>query len=161
MVDEENAFQMVMLVLDARRHQPGHAFLMMLAVLVLPVDGDLGGARHIGILFGDRQAAFRIDAMLLALVGKDGVDEHARLADHLLALFILGIGFLQVDHQDALRHPDLNRRQPDAGGVVHRLEHIGDQLLQLGIEGLDGLRNDAQPGIRGLYDGEYGHGVQV
>src|SRR3546814_2074895 len=38
MVDEENAFQMVVLVLDARRHQPGHALLMMLAVLVLPVE---------------------------------------------------------------------------------------------------------------------------
>src|SRR3546814_5498177 len=61
MVDEENAFQMVVLVLDARRHQPGHALLMMLAVLVLPVDGDLGGARHLGILFGDRQAALLID----------------------------------------------------------------------------------------------------
>src|SRR3546814_57555 len=115
MVDEENAFQMVVLVLDARRHQPGHAFAVMLAVRVLPVDGDLGGARHFGILLGDRQAAFLIDAMLLALVRKDGVDEHARLANQLFAAFILGIGFLQVDDEDALRHPDLDRRQPDAG----------------------------------------------
>src|SRR3546814_6966417 len=38
MVDEEDALQMVVLVLDARRHQPGHAFLMMLAVGILPVD---------------------------------------------------------------------------------------------------------------------------
>src|SRR3546814_12170745 len=32
MVDEEDALQMVVLVLDARRHQPGHAFLMMLEI---------------------------------------------------------------------------------------------------------------------------------
>src|SRR3546814_14394623 len=89
MVDEENAFQMVVLVLDARRHQPGHALLMMLAVLVLPVDGDLGGARHLGILFGDRQAALLIDAMFLALVREDGVDKDARIADKRLALFVL------------------------------------------------------------------------
>src|SRR3546814_12685394 len=75
MVDEEDALQMVVLVLDARRHQPGHAFLMMLAVGILPVDGNLGGARHLGILFGDRQAALLIDAMFLALVREDGVDK--------------------------------------------------------------------------------------
>src|SRR3546814_1003508 len=77
MVDEENALQMVVLVLDARRHQAGHAFPVVLAVLVLPVDRDLGGARHLGILLGDRQAAFLIDAMLLRKVGEDRVDEHA------------------------------------------------------------------------------------
>src|SRR3546814_2787615 len=72
---------------------------------------DLGGARHLGILLGDRQAAFLIDAMLLRKVGEDRVDEHAGIADHALALFVLGIGLLQVDDQDALRHPDLNRRK--------------------------------------------------
>ncbi|BBB08026.1 aminotransferase [Sphingopyxis sp. EG6] len=60
---------------------------------------------------------------------------------------------MQVDHQNALRHPDLNRGKPDTGRVVHRLEHISDKLFQLGVEGLDGLGNDAQPRIRGLYDG--------
>src|SRR3546814_4976571 len=99
MVDEEDALQMVVLVLDARRHQPGHAFLMMLAVGILPVDGNLGGARHLGILFGDRQAALLIDAMFLALVREDGVDNDARIADKRLALFVFGIGFLQIDEE--------------------------------------------------------------
>src|SRR3546814_19482038 len=92
MVDEQYAFQMVVLVLDARRHQPGHALLVMLAVLVLPVHRHLGGAGHIGILFRDRQSAFLIDAMLLRKVGEDRADEEAGVANQTLATLIPEIG---------------------------------------------------------------------
>ena len=39
----------------------------------------------------------------------------------------LFLRLLQVDDQEALRHADLDRGEADAGRVVHRLEHVGDE----------------------------------
>src|SRR3546814_16064155 len=69
MVDEENALQLVVLVLDARRHQAGPSFPVVLAVLVLPRDHDLAGARHLRLVPRERQAAFTIHARLTRKVG--------------------------------------------------------------------------------------------
>jgi hypothetical protein len=43
----------------------------------------------------------------------------------------LGIGIvgLEIDHQHAQRHADLDRGKADARRIVHRLEHVGDERL--------------------------------
>jgi hypothetical protein len=38
----------------------------------------------------------------------------------------------QIDDEDAERHADLRRRQPDAGCGIHRLDHVVDELLDVG-----------------------------
>ena len=77
--------------------------------------------------------------------------------------FRLGIRVfrLQVDHQHALRHADLDRGEPDPIGVIHRLEHVGDERLQFLVEGLDGRGNGLQPGVRHFEDFADGHAAQI
>ena len=66
-----------------------------------------------------------------------------------LALRIFRIlRLLQVDHQQADRHADLDRGEADAGRVVHRLEHVGDERLQLVVERLHRLGNLPQDADR-------------
>jgi hypothetical protein len=51
--------------------------------------------------------------------------------------FFLVLG-LEIDRQHPQGHADLDRGEADAGGLVHRLEHVGDERLQLGVEAFDG-----------------------
>ena len=60
MVDEQYAFEMVHLVLEADREQAVELLLCALAVAVEPAGADAIGAVDLGILVGDRQAAFLI-----------------------------------------------------------------------------------------------------
>ena len=53
---------------------------------------------------------------------------------------VLFLRLLQVHHQQALRHADLDRGKADARRVVHRLEHVGDQRAQLVVHRLDRRR---------------------
>jgi hypothetical protein len=73
----------------------------------------------------------------------------------------IGIGILrlEVDHQHAQRHPDLNRGEADARGVVHRLEHVLDQRLELVIELGDGFGHHLEAGIGDFEDFANGHEV--
>ena len=66
---------------------------------------------------------------------------------------------LQVHHQQALGHADLDRGEADAGRVVHRLEHVGDQRAQLVVDLLDRGRDLAEDAGRGPRDAQYGHGA--
>ena len=134
MVDEQDALEMVHLMLEADREQAVEVFLMLLAILVEPAGADMVGPQHLGILVGDRQAAFGVGHFLVRMGQDFGVDEHPRLLDRLSAFFV---GLAQVHHQQALGHADLDRGEADAGSVVHRLEHVGDQRAQLVIDLLD------------------------
>ena len=158
MVDEENALEMVHLMLEAGGEQAVQPLLVLLAVAIEPACGDHCGALDLGILVGDRQTAFVIDRMLLGLRDDLRVDEYERPL-HRFAAFFLRL--LKVDHQQPLSHADLDRRQADAGRVVHRLEHVVDERLELVVESLDGGGNDAKPRVGRLDDGQDGHGAKV
>ena len=82
-----------------------------------------------------------------------GIDEGARV---LLALLLV-----QVDHDDALGHADLHRRQADAVGGVHALGHVVDQLADLGIHLLDIGGDRFEPRIGRGKDGADGHGLEI
>ena len=63
-----------------------------------------------------------------------------------------------MNKPDALA--DLRRGETDAIGSVHGLEHVGDQLLQAGMAGLDVLGHLLQHGIAIGANGE-DHAVSV
>ena len=73
----------------------------------------------------------------------------------------LVLGLLQVDHQQADRHADLDRGKADPGRGVHRLEHVGDERLQLGVERLHRLGNLPQERVGRLEDAANGHGANL
>ena len=68
MVDEQNAVEMVDLVLQAGGEQPFGLDLLRLAVAVEIFDAHRGRALDFGIVVGDRQAAFLVDRALVARV---------------------------------------------------------------------------------------------
>src|ERR1022692_1472971 len=71
---------------------------------------------------GNAQATFF--AFLLAFHA-----HNFRIDEHQLVRRILGVGY--VDDGDLAGEPDLRRRQPDALGGVHGLEHVFQELVEL------------------------------
>ena len=56
-------------------------------------------------------------------------------------------------------HADLDRGEADAGRLVHRLEHVGDERLQLRVERLHRLGDLPEDGVGRLVDAANGHGA--
>jgi hypothetical protein len=76
-----------------------------------------------------RQAAFLADHQIVAARDDLGVDQHARL--------VARVG--GVDHDHALVHVDLGRRQAHAFGGVHGLEHVVDEAADALVDAATGL----------------------
>ena len=132
---------MVDLMLQADREQPVDLALVGLALGVLPACTDPVWPHHLGILLGNRKAALVVGHQGLRLLEDLRIDEHPRVLDR-LALFLDRLH--QVDHQHAPGHPDLDCSEPDPGGFVHRLEHVGDQRRQRLVEAFNGERGLAK-----------------
>src|SRR5690606_10221547 len=153
-VEEQDALEVVVLVLQDVGEVALGLEPVALALQVLVVHHDALGARH--VLHGEagqRQAA--VAAVLASLHGDHlGVHDHV-LAAHApgapllllgellalrlggglarLLLLVLGLGDLQ-GHEEAQRAADLRRGQSDAVGRVHRLDHVGGEALELLVE---------------------------
>ena len=102
-----------------------------LAVEIEVADLHLGGPLDLLVVFRDRQAALLVGGLLLGRPDDLRIDDHLRLARLVLA------GEVERDH--ALRHADLDRREPDPGGVVHGVEHVGDERFHLALIVFTGL----------------------
>jgi hypothetical protein len=100
--------------------------LLRLAVEIEILDLDLGRTLDLLIVFRDRETAFLVDALRFRRPGDLRIDEDLRL----LLVVLLG----KVHGDDTDRLADLDRRQPDAGRVVHRLEHLFDQLADAVVD---------------------------
>ena len=111
---------MVDLVLDTGRHQPLAVHLHHLVVEVAITDAAGGRAFHLLIIIRDRQAAFLIGRQFVRNADDFRIDEHDRL------LFLVLAG--KIDHHHALGHRDLDGGKPDAGRVIHGLQHVLRQL---------------------------------
>jgi hypothetical protein len=72
-VDEQDAFEVVHLVLQAGGQQAVHLLFVDLAVKILPAGADAGRAFDIGVDFRDRKAAFGIDRMLFRRIEISGL----------------------------------------------------------------------------------------
>jgi hypothetical protein len=145
-VDEHLAHQMIHFVLDAHRQQAVGLQFERLAVAVERAHGDaLGGVTLSNTPGTDRQPSSlssRPDC------GDDlGVDEHAQL--------VVGLGDVDDDH--ALVNVDLGRGQPDAGGGVHGLGHVVDQLTDARIHRRNRLGYGVETRIGIMQNIESGH----
>ena len=171
MVDEENAFEMVHLVLDAGGHQAFHVLFMRFAFEVLVAHTAGRGPVDIGKDVGDRKATFLIAGQIFRRVEDFGVDENPRflfrrIVDVFVPVMIAWLGLrilvlgLEIDHQHALGHADLDRGKADAGRGIHRFEHVGDELVQFVVElvGFDLRRHGLEPGVRHFEDFADSHG---
>ena len=73
----------------------------------------------------------------------------------------VGIGFLQVDHQQTDGFAHLHGGEADAGGIVHRLEHVGDERAQIIVERLDGCGHLLEHRMRCFENGADRHSGQI
>ena len=69
--------------------------------------------------------------------------------------------FRQVHHHDAFGDADLDRGKPDAGRVVHRLEHVVGERPNAGVDALDRLGSEPQPLVRNFQDVPQRHSGDV
>jgi hypothetical protein len=128
--DVELAVEVVGFVEEGAGEQVFSGFFVPFAVDVLSADGDFLGAGDGLAEVGNAEAAFGLG--LLALFVDDfriGEDE-------------LGVGIFfeaDVDDGEALGDSDLRGGEADAVGLVHGLEHVGDELFKFAVEGGDGF----------------------
>src|SRR3546814_8611023 len=154
MVDEENALQMIHLMLEADGEEAVQLFLMRLALFVEPTGADVVGAVDFGILIGDRETALAVG--LESVGGPDNlrIDEDAGIADVIAALLLR---LLQVDDEQTLRNGDLGRRQSAAGGGINVVENVRHQPAYTVIHHFHWHRNMPKQRLRSIDDRKQGH----
>jgi len=115
--------------------------------LIEVLHGDLKSARHLGGVPLIGEAALFSDGNPLA-AGDDRIDDRAKF------------GGFQIEGVDekALLDPDLGGGQADAAMMDHRLEHIGQRLIEVLIEELDGRAVDPEIGVLDVEDRQQCHG---
>src|ERR1700677_4764252 len=148
-VDEENAIEMVDLMLEYGGEQ---ALGQDLAFLPLAVEGagaHRRGTLDLGVIFRDRETALLVGRTLFRRPHDFGIDEDLRVA----RLFLLG----GVDHQKTDWLGDLNGRESHAWRVVHGFDHIVDQLAQTIVDAFDCLADETQLGVGQNDDRFEGH----
>ncbi len=131
---------MVDLVLHAGGEHPLGLGLDRLAVEIAVAEPHPVGPLDLFVIFRDREAALLVGALLLRRPGDLRIDQHHRPA----RLVRLG----EVDHDEALRHADLDGGETDAGRVVHRLEHVRGEGTHLVGDLADRLGHQPQLRIR-------------
>ena len=143
-VGEEDAVEMVGLVLDGAGGQFVDGDLEPLAFEVECLDDDFLGPADIAVELGEREAAFF--AGLGSFAADDlGVDE-----DDLFVF--LGDFARKVDDEQAQGEADLVGGQANAFVFVHQLEHAADDGAQVGVDLGDGPRLPTERGMGVMHD---------
>src|ERR1043166_5585227 len=120
-VEEEDAVEVVDLVLDRAGEQSARLPAVAQPVAAGRLEDDSLGALHVAVEIGNREAAlFRAGAPL-------GLDDHGVHHGQPLAL--------DPHHRDPLRDPDLVGREADALRDVHGLEEVVDEAPDVRIDG--------------------------
>ena len=106
-----------------------------IAVEIVGLDFDRRVADDRRTHLGNAQATFLVLGLSLAFA------EH-RVDEHELGVLLRRVA-LRIGHEQPIRQIDLVGRQADALVLVHQLEHLGDDLPQLGVDLLQRPRHDA------------------
>jgi hypothetical protein len=104
-------------------------------------------ALHLVVDRRHRQAALFVHRHLGAARDQFGVDQHQRLVAR----------FRDIDHDHALVHVDLRRREADAVGVEHRLEHVVDEAPDAVVDLRHGRGHAVQAVVGITQDVQQGH----
>ena len=142
--DVELAVQVVGLVQKGAGQQLLARLFEYLSVNVLGANRDFVGTSHVLAEVGNAQASFTLGVAAFGM-NDLGIDEDQ-----------LRLGVLlerDIDNRNAAPNADLRRGQPDAMGLVHRLEHIFDELLQFLVEDRHLFRRLLENSVAVLYDG--------
>jgi hypothetical protein len=136
-IDEELAVEVIHFVLNAHGEHAVGLDLERPTVGIERAHSDGSGTIDIIVELRHGKAAFL--GVSLAVGPHDfRVDQAVRL---------LAVDAHVADKETSM-DVDLSRGQADARGGVHRLEHVRDELLELGIEFCDRFRANSQARIR-------------
>lgn len=157
-VDEENAVQVIDLVLGGAGEEAGAVEADFVAVERLGVDGDFFGAADLGADFGDAEAAFAA-GLFADRLGEDGVHQdqgHRELRGDRPGEF----GFGDVDDGKEEGLADLLGGEADAFGGVHGLHHVGGELPVVGGDVVEAFAFFTQDRVA-VFDDVQNHGRKV
>lgn len=124
MFKEENAVEMVVLVLNNAGEYPVGIKRKMVPVAIKRLHGDLERPANVGVYTGDTETAFLVKPFVRRYRDDLRIDEKAR--------FVLG----NVDDEQPLHTTDLRSGETDPLRVVHRRHHIirkADQVIRDGL----------------------------
>ena len=132
----KNPVEMVNFVLDDSRMKALDGAIDWLPCKVKALVTQLSITRYQASHTGDRKATFPVLIHILANRGQRRVDEHRKR--NCVSIGISWILFEPKD-DDTQRDANLWRCEPSTIEFLHRIQHVRDKFLKLGIEKLDGL----------------------
>ena len=127
----KRAVEVIHLVLKRAGEQALALPLILGAGAIQALDDDARGTHDGGVELRDAQAAFVFELHAVAF------DERRIDHDHQAVRLAAD---REIDDEDAQRHADLRRRQPDARRGVHRFDHVVDQSIDVGRQLANRLR---------------------
>ena len=140
---------MVHLVLDADGVHALGDLVDRIAVIVHVLDADTVGALYLVEHGRHGQTALFIGLQRVGRIRQDRIDEEFR------GRLFIRLG--QVHHDDALGHADLDRRQADAVGGVHGVQHVVHERTKIVINLFNRLGDFLQDRIRDGANFTYSH----
>jgi hypothetical protein len=140
-VDDQDAVEVVDLVLHAPRTTAFQVERHLLAALVSSLDPHRGRALHRNEHALKGQAALVLGDDLVALPGKARIDDRGG-----------AVAVATVEDEDAAKDADLGGRETDADRIHHQCLHSLDEPQEIVVELLDGIRDHPQRRIGILPD---------
>jgi hypothetical protein len=153
MIQKQNAFQMIHLMLQAGGEQSIRFQCLRLAVAIEIFGADLRGPFHIVPDVGNGKAAFLERRHFFRRPDDLRIDE-----DHGLAL---ALRLRDVHHQHPFGNAHLDGGEPDAVCLIHGFDQVVGQPAHLVIDLFDGLGDGFQARIGRGKDGAYRHGLEI
>ena len=131
MICEDNAIEVVELMLHDASQVASHPFIVLLELFVLIGDANASGTLHLLVNARQTEAAFLHHILFCLIILLDiRVDESLDISFVLRKVFADDI---KVDDGEPDGESHLRRRKTDAFAAFQRLIHVLDELLQLRI----------------------------
>ncbi len=142
MIDEQDAIQMIDLMLQASRQNAVRLDLSRVAIAIEVTGAHAGRPLDILENVRDRQTALLAGGMLVRSPENFRISETKRLRRR---CFTFAFGHVENDHP--LLHGDLNRGKPDARRGIHGLKHVVHERADAVVDRGHWRANEAQTRI--------------
>lgn len=121
-IEEDDAVEMVVLVLDDSRQEPFEAAVERLAFGIEALETKGRVPRNEAAQVGDREATFPVEDQFVTLEGEERVANHQCVRAEILGT--------RPEHEDLPGDSDLRGRQPGAPSGPHGLDKIVDKPFE-------------------------------